>query len=395
MKRHKRDTGAILILVIAVLLGLSLIGIAIIRQGTVSGVEASREVGTAQAFWAADAGIEEARAVAYRNKSSGTGSVYPINQPRTWQGSTDFADYTVTITEVSSDPARFVVMSDAFSQGGDQRTLSLNVNQEPALLAGVFGESSLRLQPKSAIYSYHSSSNPVPTPTNSTGEALVGSNESIRLQPGTAIDGTIMVGEDTNGVPATLQGCESVSCVPAGWIDPDPLGITGGYYGALMAQAVTVNNNASVPQIAANAWTVPNSATSTLAVGTYYMVSAEIRGTVVINSSGGLVEIFLAGPMKAWPGSKIGNSGAASNFRIYSNSSAAIDLQPDGNFSGLIYAPYSTEVKLRPGNNFFGAVWGDAVTVLPGMDFYVDMDLLTYNAFSVFRLDFDNWTQVK
>jgi hypothetical protein len=395
VNRTRKDAGAILILVIAVLLGLSLIGIAIIRQGTVAGVETAREVGTAQAFWAADAGIEEARAIAYRNKQGGESLVYPLSRPRTWQGSTDFGDYTVTITQAVSGPPRFVVISDAFSHGGDQRTLSLNVNQEPALIAGVFGESSLRLQPKSAIYSYHSSSNPAPTASDSTGEAIVGSNESIRLQPGTDIDGTVMIGADTNGLPATTQGCEAEPCTQAGWIDPDPLGIRGGYYGTLMAQAVTVNNNASVPHIAANAWTVPNNATSTIAVGTYYLVSAEIRGTVVVNSGGGPVEIFLAGPFKSWPGSRIGNPGAASQFRIYSNSQEGIDLQPDGDFSGFIYAPYSVEVKVRPDNNFFGAVWGDAVTVLPGNDFYVDMDLLTYDAFSVYSMDFNNWTQIK
>ncbi len=394
MSRQQRS-GSMLVMVMAVLLGLSLIGAALLGQGRVNGVEVSGEISKAKAFWTADAGIEEARAIAYKNYQEAATSLFPATEPRTWNGSTAFGTYTVTVTEDVAAPGLFTVLSDALSDGGDQRILSLIISQEPALVAGVFGDASLTLQPNVAIYSYHSSSNSSPTPSNSTSEVTIGSNEDVTLKPGVIVDGTVLLGEDEDGEVATCSGCDGMDVEITGRIDPDPLGIRGGFYEGLLNDASVNNNNASVPEIAGNVWTVANNSTSSIAAGVYFVTSIEIRGTVTVDASGGEVEVFLTGPMKAWPGSVIGTSGAASHFRVYSNSDANIDLQPDGDFGGFIYAPYSDEVKLRPSNNFYGSAWGENVKILPGGDFYIDMDIMAYDAFAVYRMEFGKWRQLQ
>ncbi len=395
IKRGNDRKGSMLVLVMAVLLGLSLIGVAMLRQGSVNGIEVSREVSKAKAFWMADGGIEEARSIAYVNYQAGSSEIFPIAEPRVWSGSTSFGAYTVTVTEEGGLPGVYLIVSDAVSAGGDQRILSLGVSQEPALLAGVFGDSSLTLQPRTAIYSYNSSSNPVPTPSDSTGEVIIGSNEDIALKASVTVDGIIILGENADGVVADCSGCEGVDVMNGGRIDPDPLGIRGGVYEGFLNDAVSVNNNAAVPAIVGAVWTVANNSTSTIVAGTYYVTSIEVRGTVITDASAGVIEVFLTGPMKAWPGSIIGASGSASAFRVYSNSDAGIDLQPDGNFGGFIYAPYSDEVKLRPSNDFYGSAWGENVKILPGGDFFIDTSIMAYDAFAVFRMEFGKWRQLK
>jgi len=387
--------GGMLVMVMAVLLGMSLIGAALLRQAMVNGIEVSTEAGKAKAFWIADAGIEEARAIAYKNFINGETAIFPSSQPRTWSGSLSFGEYTVNITEGSGLDGVYTVVSEGLSDGGDKRILSLGISQEPALVAGMFGNESLTLQPRIAIYSYNSASNPVPTPSDSTGEVLVGSNEDVSIKESVILDGSLLLGEDTNGVLATYTGSDDILSEYTGRINPDPLGIRGGIYEGFLNDAITVNNNASVPQISATAWLVPNNATSTLAAGVYFVTSIEIRGTVSIDTSGGLVEVYLTGPMKAWPGSRIGTSGSASRFRIYSNSASPVDLQPDGDCAMFLYAPYSAEVKIRPGNNFYGSCWGENVKLLPGGDVYIDVRLMEHDAFSIYRIAFGKWRQIE
>ena len=384
-----------MILVIAVLLGLSLIGLGLMNQSAVNGVEAATEISKAQAFWTAEAGIERTRALAHKLCQSGVGELFPSTQPRVWTGLTAWGTFTITVTEESANPPGYLIISDGLSLGNDRRRLSLNIIQGPAMIAGVFGAIDLQLQPNTCVYSYHSSSNPTPTPATSTGEAIVGSNDEISMKTSNLIDGTILVGANEEGVPATTSGCEDRTLSYAGRIDPDPLGIRDGAYAILLNNAKTINNNSALPHITANTWVVPNNETSRVSAGVYYVTSIEIRGTVAITASNGIAEIFLSGPMKAWPSSVISSAGAASRFRIYSDSTANIDIQPSGDFGGLVYAPYSNEVRISPGNNFYGVIWADDIVLLPGGNLFVDADMLSYDAFRVFRISFANWKQLQ
>ena len=69
-RRRSGREGAILGLVLGVLILLSLLGVGLIGLGAADGIETSKAIGAAQGFWAAEAGLQMAKALGQKYQVS-------------------------------------------------------------------------------------------------------------------------------------------------------------------------------------------------------------------------------------------------------------------------------------------------------------------------------------
>ena len=395
MNSGKRDSseGAVIVLAMILLVIVGLLGAGLLRITGASSVETSMWISDAQAFWAAEAGLEEAKARAWQNKVQWRKSeAFPPTEPRSWTGATARGSYRVSVTNMAGtvNPS-YTIFSEGRSHGRAIAAVEMIVEQAPALSVGVFGDTDLQMQPGIDVYSYDPLAGHPPAGP-STGEASVGSNGTIDLQPGITIDGDIIAGQSTNGTTAHVNGsASSDGIVTESHIEEDPLGIIGGPLGDEFDDAMIANNNSATPLITGDRFSLRTGANGTLPGGTYFLRDINIRGNLTVS---GPVTIFLLGAMTVGPGSSINAVSTPSSFRVYSRSTAGIDIQPNGSFSGLIYAPYSSEIKIRPSQDFYGVIWGDRVRLQPGEEMWIDTQLLSYNAFDVYRLETHNWREV-
>jgi hypothetical protein len=68
-------------------------------------------------------------------------------------------------------------------------------------------------------------------------------------------------------------------------------------------------------------------------------------------------------------------NGLPSQFYIFSNSTDPIDVQPNGDFSGFVYAP-KAPLTIKPNGNINGVFWGNEADIQPGNDIFIDVSLL-------------------
>ncbi len=393
--RGGKGEGAILPIALIAMLMVGAIGAGLLRLSAACSLETAKWVTDAQAFWTAEAGIETAKARAWKNKNVWRKSeAFPVTEDRSWTGSTARGHFQVTVSDVFGAPTpSYVIVSEGVSQGGARAAVELHITQKPAITAGVFGNRSLTMQPDVIVRSFKGA-NEYP-PTISTHEATIGSNISVDLAPGVTVDGMILLGESTNGTPAACTQCPTTDLDQAysGWIDPDPLGAIGGPLADEFLAAQTSNDNGAVPGIVDGNLTVGNGKSVTLPAGTYYLSSINVRNNATL-ATAGPVTIYLTGGMDTSPSSSISIGSTPAQFRLYSNSTAPIRLQPRTDFSGFVYAPFSLEVRIQPQGDFFGAVWGNTVRVQPGGTIWVDNDLLSYGAFSTYTLAGTQWREL-
>lgn len=263
---------------------------------------------------------------------------------------------------------------------------------------GIFGDETVRLQPNGEVLSYRSSE--TTSPTTSTGEAGVGSNETVTFLPGVDLDGTVMLGQDAGGNPATGPSSSSYTVEHLGeYINPDPLGANGGeleeatiYY----RNPSNNNNSDAIPAINNNSV----NGSVYLPPGNYYLDSFRIGANKTLEVGGtpdNPVNIFFegSGEFRVQPNANIvytSGTPAPTTLRIFSTSSSMVRFQPKLDVRALVYAP-NAEVRIQPNGDFYGAVWGKDVRMQPRGDFWIDLTLL--NEYMSTSIEYTQWKEVR
>jgi len=263
---------------------------------------------------------------------------------------------------------------------------------------GLFGNELFEVKPNGYVYSYNSSSNQVPT--NSTGEAHVGTNEELDCDDDT-IDGSVHLGEDESGNPAEFdeEFTTSADVSREDRMDSDPLGVVGGPLADVFAAVAIANDNASAVGGTLNGNVLTIDGDVTLTAGDYYVDEIDIRANKVltINATNGPVKIYLTGPANMGANSElVVGPPVPSNFRLFSNSSEEIKIFPRYDFVGMIYAPLAT-VIIQPNGDFYGNVWGNETILRPGSEVYEDVDSLStwYTDLGLAGAKFRSWKHVR
>ncbi|MCF7839021.1 MAG: hypothetical protein K9N49_10375 [Candidatus Marinimicrobia bacterium] len=275
-------------------------------------------------------------------------------------------------------------------------TIEITIRR-PRLLAdvGVFGDRSVTVQPNGSIFSYHSSTVANPQPADSTGEANIGSNEQITFRPNVQLDGLVTRGADLFGNPPPAPaGYDSAS---VGRITPDPLGAQGGVLAQAFAhysQAAN-NNNGAVADIKSNKLNIRVKDSVTLPPGRYYLRELTLASKselIVAGTTANPTIIYLDGELSTQPNTDFNaNAARPSNLFIFSRSDEDIRVQPNGDFNAFLYAPYA-DIRVQPNNGVRGIIWGRTVTVQPGNDIWIDVDLL--DAFLSGTVEIAQWRQI-
>ena len=250
---------------------------------------------------------------------------------------------------------------------------------------GIFGDLHLKGQSNTEIYSYRSGENPNPSTSDSTGEAVVGSNTEIDAASLAVLDGIIVGGQDADGNPPDASTGDYTYEELNEPIDPDPLGIIGGVYQDYMDfYKVSGNNdNAAVSAINGTRLQVNGQDEITIPSGNYYLTDIDIKGDVTIDaSSSDPVVFWIQGEMKVWPSAQIISLSKTPDLHLYTDTvseNKGIDYQPtqpDGEDTYVcVYAPYC-QVKMLPNNNFYGWNWADESILQPNIEYWIDLDSL-------------------
>ena len=208
--------------------------------------------------------------------------------------------------------------------------------------------------------------------------ASIGSNTSIEIRNKASIYGDVDIGKDADGTQGTYadHGGTIKGNGPnyTDRIDPDPLGlfVENSELDKARTGTITSNSNATgaIPAIAENNIDMGNGGSMTLGGGNYYLTSIRLDNNAIltIDVSSGPVNIYLDGTMETKNSGAINLSPSNSSpglFTLYckavdDSSSASIDIKNGAELDGVIYAPKSN-VSLYHGGDIHGMVWGRSV----------------------------------
>ena len=282
-----------------------------------------------------------------------------------------------TLTKVAGTTNyRFQVTGNA---GSGNTTLDVVFMRDPALQYGVFGDEEVDMKSGGHTYSYDSDDTSNPTPSDTTHEGDVGSNEKVIVHNGTDIDGNIGLGEQADGTDGQLAASGTPiingSTQDVSRVDPDPLGAVGGSLANDFTTYAASNDNAAAG-IAGNTISLGNGDTLTLTAGNYYLTDITLNNgaNLIIDPSSGPVNIYLTGGLEAKNGSDINISGVPTDFTIYSNSTDNIIFKHSSSFRGTVYAPYAG-IEMKNSADAFGILWGKTVDIKNSGEFYFDTAL--------------------
>jgi hypothetical protein len=251
---------------------------------------------------------------------------------------------------------------------------------------GVFGDDGINAKAYGNIFAFDSSETPEPSAETSIGGVVVGSNGDIWTYQSTFIDGSLQLGEDAAGQDGewteTPQDGSTIvgdGPVTTDRIDPDPLGAVGGDLAEDFATYEVSNDNslADPPIPPHNRVTLKNGQSMTLPSGNYYIKDLSLfnGSTLYIDATGGPVNIYLTGSLEAKEGSSINFAGLPTDFNLFCNSDESIILKHEGDFRGLIYAPYA-DVDIRNSADLLGVCWGADVEIKNSGDVFVDVAIM-------------------
>lgn len=267
-------------------------------------------------------------------------------------------------------------------------TIEAVFRRASAFEKGLFGDESFDIKATGKILSYDSSVIANPTPDDSTGEAMAACNGEFLTHQDSLIDGSLLLGEDPDGVRATWTEMPSGGTtitgepgVPTDRIEPDPLGAASGDLAADFARYAVAGQNDNLtasPPVSPphNRLLLGNRDVAVLSSGNYYFSQIVIKqgATLTIDASAGPVNIYLSGKMEAKEGCTINTSGRPTDLSIFSNSDEALILKHEGSFKGVIYAPFA-DVQVRNSGDFYGSCWAGSVEMKNSGHVYVDLSI--------------------
>ena len=203
------------------------------------------------------------------------------------------------------------------------------------------------------------------------------SNEELDAKAD-AVDGTIYLGEDPSGVPATYahEFTTPSDVVRVGRINPDPLGAIGGDLAKDFAHVAVSNDNASAVGGSISGGQLKIAGDITLAAGSYYVSEIDLGNgkTLTVDASAGPVKLYMTAGATTMPNSMIiVNPSKPENLQIYSAGTDEIRLQPNNDLVAIVYAPYAT-IGVQPNGDFLGMLWANQLDIQPNGVFYLDED---------------------
>ena len=351
------ESGAVLGTALMLLAALTLIGTAGL-MATITDIRIGGDYKTkVQAFYDAEAGVQFALANIRAGIANGTLDLTGLNTTEnpnpTISAPTGFSFDPVSTLNKVGTPRDYQFQVTGHVNGASS-TIDIVVRRSTfsSSSVGLFGNSLVTLESSSSIYSYDSGSDPIPTPTVSTGAAVIGSNIEVRTDTN-YIDGDIELGDDGAGNEGYVTEAPPPSFNDVARVKPDPYGAGGGALAADIAYYSSNNDNGlASPSISGNVINLSSGQSMTLPKGNYYLESITLNdgATLNINSSGSdEVNIYLVGPLDAKAESTITYTSLEplpTNFTIYSNSTLPITFRNYGNIIGVVYAPFAT-VEVR------------------------------------------------
>jgi hypothetical protein len=356
-----------------------------------------------EAFNDADAGLHYG--IAYLEADMEAGGTFPATFPGTPPTGFNFSLSNVTLEGTN----KYTFTSTGGASRGAAAEIKVTIKRGASIGFGAFGDELLDSKSFAQYYSYDSRDLSNPGPSDSTGEADVGSNSTVSLKNDTLVDGDVALGNDgTTDASYTYTGTPNVSGeegVYVGRVDPDPLGVDTQAYRDEFDVAEITNDNADITPALGGGTTIVNpSSTVTLPsqIGgsTYYLTEVNLFNSDVLNidAANGDVTIYIRGtlitkngsmfnvlntsagnevtikltedPTNPIPnnqkivdllhGSGMNENGPPTGFTIMTDSDAIMDFKNSSDVNGLVYAPNAT-VSMKNSNNVHGAVWANVI----------------------------------
>jgi hypothetical protein len=370
--RPNRDAcaGAVLFFAVALIAFVGLLGFTSYTLSSMDFQITRNQTGATRAFAAADGGIRYVKSELENRLAAGAELV---DLQTSFQVTPPPGMNFDTVNSIEQLPnTNLYTYTVTGRDGAASATIEAVVRQANAMELGIFGNLQLNFSPNVDVYSYRSDVISNPTPADSTGNVVVGSNLELIIQPNVSVDGYYIIGTDESGNVGTYPLGQPVEEVDR--IDPDPLGVVGGAAATYFTAVRDSNDNNSASFINGTSLRIWNDA-GTLGPGVYYLTDAVVKGDLTVDTAGGPVTIFMEGPFDTKPGTNINVTGNPTDFRVFSNSPDTIFFQPNNALRMFLYAPYA-EVLIWPNAGFYGVVWGRNVDLHPGGDVYIDMSML-------------------
>lgn len=404
LKSFNNNKGAVLVTGLMFLTILTLIG-------TTAYLTTSNELKTSrnyriskQALYDAEAGIEFALARLEGYLEAGTPVLPAAGSTMGWPSGDNtpptgfnFILSTIAGTSISTGDNTWILNSTGYGSNNEssaQVEVMFQRTFEPWMNFAAFGENEVVEKNGAFVYSYSSSSTGIPncTAATSTGAGDIGSNGTVDINAGTTLDGDAYGGEAANGTNATISNGPGATEHDVDRINPDPLSlnVSGSTYNP--ASYAVINDN-----VWDNGWfvvgTTIGSGTTTLCGkpggANYYVTSFDIGNGDTLNidtdnstaaclgkGAGGPINIFHDSTSKLdiKVNSTVNIDCDPTEFAIYSNTSANVNIKHGQDFTGLIYAP-NANIDVKNSGNVKGALWGLSVDTKNNGTICFDTDL--------------------
>lgn len=358
--RQRHERGAV-VLVYGALIGLVIVGASVAATALAEHRLAQRTVNETQAFYHAEAGLDNA-IVQLRADPDYTGTTYA---PLYDAGGNEIGGYSITVTDIGNNQREITVLGEypendpAVSwYAANTVEATATVGEAPLFTMAAFGDSEVEFTGNGFVDSYDSRNGPY-------GGANVGSNGDV---------GTNSTGDSQLELSGNAEVRGDAFIGPGG--DPHTVvEITGN--ATLQGQvdnldAAKAMNAVEVPGGLTNLGdlSVSGNNTVTLAAGTYYYddISVSGNGNLVFT---GAVTLYASGQVSVSGNGITTASNLPTNLVIYVENPDDVTISGNGDFYGAIYAPLS-DINVSGNGDMFGALIGEEVEVSGNGDVHYD-----------------------